>query len=172
MNKVILVVLLVVLSIASITACQQPPPASKAPAPVPAAPPAAAPATSTTAPAQVPPAPPTAPSAQPVPQAPLKITVEIEGARNFIPIGQMFNIKYSTNRSANLTMSSSLPDGQTIEFFTLEIGKPDTYIYQVKDDRPIGDRTITIKAVGIDGQTATASCKYWAGSVPGNKEIP
>jgi hypothetical protein len=167
MRKTILFLLLTVMFSATFAACQSAPAPAK-PAPVPATPPATQPPV----PTQVPPSAPTTPTVQPVPQAPLQISVEMEGGRRSIPIGMMYSIKYSTNSSANLTMFSTLPNGQVIEFFTLEIGKPDTYIYQSKDDRPIGERTITIKAVGIDGQTATASCKYWAGSVIGDKEIP
>jgi hypothetical protein len=168
MSKPFISLLLVIVFAVSLTACQATPASKPVPVPVPALAPAPTPPPAP-APAPVP-AP--APQVQPAPQPALQVTVEIEGGRKAIPLGQLFNIKYSTNRSANLTMYSTLPDGGIIEFFTLEIGKADTYIYQIKDDRPIGERTITLKATGIDGQTATASCKYWAGSVPGDKETP
>jgi hypothetical protein len=171
MRKTILVLLLTVMFASALAACQSAPTPAK-PATAPAAPPAVQPVIPPPVPTQVPPPAPTTPAVQPVPQVPLQVSVEMEGGRRSIPVGMMYNIKYSTNRSANLTMFSTLPNGQVIEFFTLEIGKPDTYIFQSKDDRPIGERTITIKAVGIDGQTATASCKYWAGSIIGDKESP
>jgi hypothetical protein len=178
MKRTILTFLLILLSVIMIIpaiGCQS---ASPAPAPVAQAKPPA-PVPPSPAPAPVTPAQPAVQPAPPVsaPQPPpaLQVAVSIEFDKPAIPTGIIFNIKYSVNRSANLTMSSTLPDGSDsgiVYFFKKETDIAGSYLLPVRSDIPIGERVITLKAEGIDGQTATATCKYWAGSVVGNLDIP
>lgn len=177
MNKIIVGFLLMLMFAAIVTGCQpaSPPSAAAAPnqispantqAPSPQPAPASTPILSPPSPAA------SVPTAQPPAPPSLQIKVELEDGRRTVPIGIIVNAKYSTNRSANLTMVTALPDGSVINHFTLEIASPGSYLLPIRFDRPIGERTITLTAEGIDGQTATATYKYWAGGVVGNTEIP
>jgi len=103
---------------------------------------------------------------------PLQVNVEVDGGKSVIPVGVSYNIKYSTNQSAILTMYNTLPDDTVVTYITKEINVPGSVVYHTIAERPIGERILTLKAVGNDGQTAIATYSYWIGSVQGDYEKP
>jgi hypothetical protein len=185
LKNLVLTFLVILMSVAMITpmiGCQSssvsPAPAvtpqSNAPSPAPAVTPqpnAPTPAPLPVSPSQ-PPAPTPPPAAVQPSQPSLQITVELENGLRVIPVGLSIDINYSVNRSANVIIFSTLPDGSVVSYIK-DICIPGTsYSYHIAADRPVGERVITAKAVGIDGQTSTATYKYWVGSVQGDLDKP
>ncbi len=178
MKSFVLVFLIFLMSMAMMTTiigCQSPSPSpSPSPAPVtqeqPNTPPQTSPPASTPQPPALPPPPPQTPPSPTIPS--LQVSVVLDDGQRAVPIGLILNIKYSINRDANLTLSSTLPDGSVVNYFTKQTTIPGSYVYPIRIDRPIGERIITLTALGIDGQIAKATHQYWAGSVPNNIEIP
>jgi hypothetical protein len=141
-------------------------PQPNAPSPAPAV----TPQPNTPSPSQQP-APTPPPAVQPS-QPSLQVTVELENGIRVIPIGLSIDINYSVNRSANVIIFSTLPDGSVVSYIKDICIPGSAYSYHIVADRPVGERVLTAKVVGIDGQTATATYKYWVGSVQGDLDKP
>ncbi len=177
MKSRVLAFLVILISLAMLTTiigCQSASPSpTPAPTPVtqtqPNTPPQTPQPAPTPEPATLPPPPPQAPSSQ---QGDLlQVSVTLDDGQPVIPTGIILNLKYSVNRSANLTMSCTLPDGSVINYFKQTV-IPGSYVYPIRIERPVGEKIIMLTAVGTDGQIVKAIHQYWAGSELGNTELP